>query len=85
MKKTQGYRTNLVAASFVDFVGKSMKDDLVKDLLSAHYCAILSDSSTDSSILKQEALYVLFLPPSSGLPVLKFLSASHQSTSMQMV
>ena len=51
-----------------------MKDDLVKDLLSAHYYAILTDSSTDSSILQQEALYVLFLSPSSGLPVLKFLS-----------
>ena len=51
-----------------------MKDDLVKDLLSAHYYEILTDSSTDSSILEQEALYVLFLSPSSGLPVLKFLS-----------
>ena len=45
MKKKQGYRTNLVAASFVDFVGKSMKDDLVKDLLSVHYYAILTDGS----------------------------------------
>ena len=74
MKKTQGYRTNLVAASFVDFVGKSMKDDLVKDLLSVHYYAVLTDGRSNSSILEQEALYVLFLSPSSGLPVLKFLS-----------
>ena len=66
MKKTQSYCT-----SFVDFVGKPMKDDLVKDLLSAHYYAILTDISRDSSILEHEALYVLFLSSSSGLPVLK--------------
>ena len=51
-----------------------MKDDLVKNLLSVHYYAILTDGSTDSSIIEQEALYVLFLSPSSGFPALKFLS-----------
>ena len=51
-----------------------MKDDLVKDLLSVHYYAVLTDGRSNSSILEQEALYVLFLSPSSGLPVLKFLS-----------
>ena len=70
IKKTQGNQINRAAASFTDFIGKSMKDYLVKD----HYYAILTDGSTDSGILKQEALYVLFLSPSSGLPVLKFLS-----------
>ena len=59
MKKTQGNRINRAAASIIDFVGKSMKDYLVKD----HYYAILTDGSTDSGILKQEALYVLFLSP----------------------
>ena len=51
-----------------------MKDDLVQGLLSVHHYANLTDGSTDSSILEQEVLYVLFLSPSSGLPVLKFLS-----------
>ena len=51
-----------------------MKDDLVQGLLSEHHYANLTDGSTDSSILEQEVLYVLFLSPSSGLPVLKFLS-----------
>ena len=32
MKKTQGYRTDRAAVSFVDFAGKSMKDDLVKKI-----------------------------------------------------
>ena len=53
VRKTQDYRTDRAAASFVDFVGKSMRDDLVKELLSVHYYAILTDGSTDSSILKQ--------------------------------
>ena len=47
--------------------------DLVKDLLSVHYYPILTDGSTDSSILKQKPLYVLFLSLSS-VPVLRFLS-----------
>ena len=72
MKKAQGYRTDR-ATDLPDFVGKSMKDD-VKDLLSAHYYATLTDGSTDSSIIEPEVLYVLFLSPSSGLPVLKFLN-----------
>ena len=78
MKKRKGYCTDCATASFVDFVRKSMKDDLVIDLLSAHYYAILTDSSTDFIILEQEVLYVLFLSPSSGLPVLKFLSVKSQ-------
>ena len=45
MKKAQGYRTDHATARFIDFVGKSMKDDLVKDLLSVHYYAILTDGS----------------------------------------
>ena len=74
MKRTQGYHTDRTAASFANFVGKTTKDDLVKDLLSKYYYVVLTGGSTDSSILEQEALYVLFLSPSSGLPVLKFLS-----------
>ena len=63
MKKAQGYRTDHATARFIDFVGKSMKDDLVKDLLSVHYYAILTDGSTDSSILEQKASHILFLSP----------------------
>ena len=47
-----------------------MKDDLVKGFLSVYYYAILTDGSTDSSIIEK----VQVLSPSSGFPALKFLS-----------
>ena len=50
-----------------------MKEDFVKDILDAQHYSILTDVSTDASILEQEVLYVLFLS-SSGVPVLKFSS-----------
>ena len=50
-----------------------MKEDFVKDILNTPYYSILTDGSTDASILEQEVLYVLFLS-SSGVPVLEFLS-----------
>ena len=46
-------------------------DSLQKDLASTHYFCILSDGSTDSSIIKEEHAYLLFLK--SGKPLLKFL------------
>ena len=70
MKKSACYRSDRAAAEFVDCVGKAMKDNFVKDMLNAQYCSILTDESTDASILEQEVLYVLFLS-SSGVPVLK--------------
>ena len=45
-------------------------DSLHKDLANAHYFFVLSDSSTNSSIIEEELVYLLFL---SGKPLLKFL------------
>ena len=73
MKKSTCYCSDRAAAEFVDCVGEAMKEDLVKDILNTPYYSILTDGSTDASILEQEVLYVLFLS-SSGVPVLEFLS-----------
>ena len=67
------YRSDRAAAEFVDCVGRAMKEDFVKDILNARYYSILTDGSTDASILEQEVLYILFLS-SSWVPVLKSLS-----------
>ena len=61
MKVTKGYKTDRAAASFVDVIGQSMKDSFLEDLLSANYFSLLTDGSTDASVLKQEVIYVLFL------------------------
>ena len=75
MEKSACYRSDREAVEFVDCVGKAMKDDFVKDILNAQYYSILTDGSTDASILEQEVVYVLFLS-SSGVAVLKFLSVN---------
>ena len=73
MKVTKGYKTNRAAASFVDVISQSMKDSLVKDLLSANYHSLLTDGSADASILEQEVIYVFFLSK-KGEPVIKFFN-----------
>ena len=79
MKKSTCYRSNRAAAKFVNFVGKAMKEDFVKDILNSWYYSVLTDWSTDASTLEQEVLYGLFL--SSGrVPVLKFLSINTLNT-----
>ena len=65
MKVTKGYKTKRAAASFVDVISQSMKDSLDKDLPSANYYSLLTDGSTDASILEQEVIYE---------PVVKFFS-----------
>ena len=73
MEKSACYRSDREAVEFVDCVRKAMKEDFVKDILNARYYSILTDGSTDASILEQEVLYVLFLS-ASGVAVSKFLS-----------
>ena len=72
-EKSACYCSDKAAAEFVNCVWKDMKEDFVKDILNARYYSILTDGSTDASILEQEVLYVLFLS-ASGVAVLKFLS-----------
>ena len=73
MKVTNGYKNDRDAAGFIDVIGQSMKDSFINDLLSANYYSILTDGSTDASILEQEVICVLY-PSKVGEPVLKFFS-----------
>ena len=56
-------------------VGKVTMDSLPKDLANAHYFCILSDGSTDSSVIEEELIYIYIyiLSLKSGKPLLKFL------------
>ena len=73
MKVTKSYKTDRAAAGFVNVIGQTMKDFFVEDLLSANYYSLLTDGSTDASILEQEVIYVFF-PSKKGEPVIKFFS-----------
>ena len=52
------YRNDWAAGDFLDVVGKVTMDSLPKDLANAHYFCILSDGSTDSSIIEEELIYI---------------------------
>ena len=66
------YRNDRAVGNFLDVIGKVTMDSLRKDLANTHYFCILSDGSTDSSVIKEELVYLLFLK--SGKPLWKFLS-----------
>ena len=66
------YRNERAAANFVDTCGKILKDELITDLKNANYYSVLMDGSTDSSVIEQELVYVLFLD--KGVPTVKFSS-----------
>ena len=66
------YQNEQAAANFVDNCGEVLKESFVEDLLRANYYSILMDGSTDSSVIEQELIYVLFL--NNGTPQVKFFS-----------
>ena len=55
------FRNDQAAGNFLDVIGKVTMDSLQKDLANAHYFCVLSDSSTNSSVIKEELVYLLFL------------------------
>lgn len=71
VKQFENYKNDRAAAKFCDATGKTLKDDLVKDLVDAKYYSLLTDGSTDSGVLEQELIYVLFLNR-SGRAEVKF-------------
>ena len=60
-------------AVFTDYIGKVTKESFAKDFANARYYSVLSDSSTDSAVIEQEVVYVLYLSK-DGVPVVKYLS-----------
>ena len=50
-----------------------MRSEFLKSLMSANYYSVLTDGSTDASVMEQEVVYVLFMSE-EGEPVVKFIS-----------
>lgn len=61
VKKFESNNNDRATGNFCDATGKTLKDALVKDLVDAKYYSLLTDGSTDSGVLEQELIYVLFL------------------------
>ena len=68
----KSYVTERAAGIFADYIGKVFKEMLANDLTNARYYCVLSDASTDSAVIEQELIYVLFML--EGTPQCKFLS-----------
>ena len=57
---------------FIDFISKTMKIDLSCNFANCNYFVCLNNGSTDSSAVKQELIYALFL--NKGTAKVQFLS-----------
>ena len=68
----RSYATSRSAAVFTDYIGKVQKDSFKKDIKKARFYTALSDGSSDSANIEQEAVYILYLL--NGKPVVQFLS-----------
>ena len=53
--------TDRTAADFTYCIGKVKKEDLIKAISTSNYFSPLTDGSTDSAVLEEEVLYLLFL------------------------
>ena len=66
------YITDRAAAVFTDYIG-IVKKGFAKDFANTRYYGVLSDGSTDSPMIEQELVYVLYLSK-DGVPIVKYLS-----------
>ena len=72
IKKSQSYVTDRAAADFTDCIAEVKKEDLIKAISTSNYFSLLTDGSTDSAVVEEETLYLLFL--NEGKPDIKFFS-----------
>ena len=67
------YVTNRACAVFTDYIGMVTKESFAEDFANTRYYSVLSDGSTDSAVIEQEVVYVLYLSK-DGVPIVKYLS-----------
>ena len=67
----ESYAHDRAAAVFTDYIAAVEQDELAKALSEGSYFSVLSDGSTDNSVLERELVYVLFLY--RGKPRVTFL------------
>ena len=72
IKKLQSYVTDRAAADFTDCIAEVKKEDLIKAISTSNYFSLLTDGSTNSALIAEEVLYLLFL--NEGKPEIKFFS-----------
>ena len=66
------YATDDAGALFGDYIREVTVESFRKDFVKATYYSVLTDGSTNASIIEEEAIYVLFLD--GGIPKTKYFS-----------
>ena len=57
------YRNENNGATFVDFIGGAISKEHSDDVNESNFCSVLIDGSTDSSVMEQEAVFILHFDP----------------------
>ncbi|XP_057317246.1 E3 SUMO-protein ligase KIAA1586-like [Hydractinia symbiolongicarpus] len=76
------YNTDRACGTFIDYMGKDMKQQLNADLAKAKFFSVLCDGSTDNAVVENEVIYALHFDPtpvnSNCVEVkVSFLSMTH--------
>ena len=72
IKKFQSYVMDRTAVDFTDCIAEVKKEDLIRAISTSNYFSLLTDGSTDSAVIEEEVLYLLFL--NEGKPEIKFFN-----------
>jgi len=77
LEKRQGvshgtvYCNRTAATEFMSFQANELLTKLTKDVVQSKFYSIMFDSTTDSSITEQEAVFVLYFDPNPAEPMVK--------------
>ena len=69
---SKAYLTNNTCSEFTDYITEVTKDSLKTNIANTNYYTCLNDGRTNSSIIEQEIVYLLFL--CEGTPTVKYFS-----------
>ena len=69
---SKAYLTNNTCSEFTDYITEVTKDSLKTNIANTNYYTCLNDGRTNSSIIEQETVYLLFL--CEGTPTVKYFS-----------
>ena len=61
------YRSRQIVGQFLQTISVQIEDDVLQDLPSSSYCALMTDESTDISVLKQLVLVARYILPTGDV------------------
>ena len=61
------YRSRQIVGEFLQYISHQLEVDILQQLASSTYFSIMTDESTDTSVLKQLVLVVCYLLPTGDV------------------